>query len=190
MRRQRNDNAGGTGDAPAPGGPGGPGAPNADNQVQDIPEPGFIERWSSYLLTRFEEEDPDRYQEPGAKLRKFHRQDIPESEDSNKRPADGDAPDQQAPKRRRRRGPQARYDDLLDGDEDEDEDADDGGEPPARGPPARRVRRAARVQRANEPPAGAQNAEADDEGEEYEDEDDEDEEGENFWDLLSMATAI
>ncbi|KAG6368114.1 hypothetical protein INS49_002315 [Diaporthe citri] len=86
--------------------------------TQDIEPPGFIERWQNYLLSRFDEEDPDRYQEPGAKLRKFHPDDIPESEDKRKlkRRADGGAPGQGAPKRRRRRVPGA-LDDGLEGGE-------------------------------------------------------------------------
>ncbi|KAK2597082.1 hypothetical protein N8I77_012952 [Diaporthe amygdali] len=66
--------------------------------------PGFVERWSNYLLSRFDEEDPRRFQEPGSKLRKFNRRDIPKSYDPRKRKAEQDARDQAANQVRRGEG--------------------------------------------------------------------------------------
>lgn len=162
---------------------------DADEDI-DIEPPGFIERWSNYLLSRFDEEDPDRYQEPGAKLRKFHPEDIPESRDTRKKPkrrADGDAPGQGRPKRRRRRVPGALDDGLGDWDDgvvDDDFDGDrirsalPGGipprQPPAQVPPAG-------VPPAGAPGAGAENAGAAGQGEEAE---------ASWWDYASMAMAI
>lgn len=105
------------------------------DEDHDIDPPGFIERWSTYLLSRFDEEDPNRYEEPGARLRKFHRDDVPQSYDPRapKRGADGDAAGQGAPKRLRRRGPELGVRGAHDaGDEDVDEDH---FEPPPAGAP-------------------------------------------------------
>ena len=140
---------------------------------QDIEPPGFIERWSNYLLSRFDDEDPNRYEEPGSRLRKFHREDIPKSYNprAQKRGADGDAPGQGAPKRPRRRGPEFGVGGLLDGidDADDADDVDAGHHPPPAGEPPQGV-----------PPAGAPAAApaAADEGER------------NWWDVASMAMAI
>ncbi|KAI7774382.1 hypothetical protein LA080_008833 [Diaporthe eres] len=151
---------------------------------RDIEPPSFIERWSNYLMSRFDEEDPDRYQEPGAKLRKFRPEDIPVSEDKRrrKRDADGDAPGQGRPKRPRRRGPGVLNDGLQDGEDDDDNDGDRVRQPhaggvPARQPPPRVPPAEAPAQGA--PGAGAENAEA--AGAE--------EEG-TWWDYASMAMAI
>lgn len=156
---------------------------NADDDADDIEPPGFIERWSNYLLSRFDEEDPDRYQEPGAKLRKFHPEDIPESRDTRKKPkrrADGDAPGQGAPKRRRRRVPGALDDGLGDWDEGvlgDDYDGDRIRPAPPGGIPARQP--PPQVPPAGVPPVGAPGAGA------------AGQEGEaSWWDYASMAAAI
>lgn len=138
-------------------------------------------------MSRFDEEDPDRYQEPGAKLRKFHPDEIPESEDKRrlKRAADGDAPGQGRPKRPRRRVPGALDDGLWDGGDDEDDEDDLDGD---RGIPAREPQPQPQVPPAGVPPAGApgagaENAGAADGGQ--------GEEGEGtWWDYASMAMTI
>lgn len=171
---------------------------NGDNnngdqaQNQDIEPPGFIERWSSYLLSRFEEEDPDRYQEPGAKLRKFRPEDIPESEDprAQKRAADGDAPGQGDAKRVRLRGP-AELDDALfdEGDGIVDVGLGADGQPQDDRVPARMRGTRAGAARRGTPGAGAQNAEVADE-DEWEEEEEEEEEEATWWDYASAAMAI
>lgn len=87
--------------------------------------------WSDYLRNRFVDDDDDedddgndyRYEEPGSRLRKFDREDIPQSYDprekARKRAADEEAAKQGGPKRRRRRGPQGRS--GAGGDDDEEE---------------------------------------------------------------------
>lgn len=169
------------------------GRPQGDNQDQnadqDIEPPSFIERWSNYLLSRFDEEDPDRYQEPGAKLRKFRREDIPESVDTRKpkRSADGDAPGQGRPKRPRRRGPGALDDGLQDGGDGADDDDNDGDgdrirQPPPGGMPARDqppIVPPAGAPADGAPGTGAENAGAADQGGEQ-----------TWWDYASMAMAI
>lgn len=145
------------------------GGQNDGGQNQDIEPPGFIERWSNYLLSRFEEDDEDRYQEPGAKLRKFRPEDIPESEDPRapKRGADGDAPGQGGAKRVRRRGPAELADAMLA--EEGIHDPELAGDGP---PPGRRAAGAAR--------RGAQSAGAADE-EEGQGEGQGEEQGEGSW---------
>lgn len=148
-----------------------------------------------YLLSRFEEEDHDRYQEPGAKLRKFRAEDIPRSENPRlrKRNADDNAPGQGDPKRPRRRGPAAAArDDGLPGGEGGADDAlaRDIGQPPRAGDaPAREPQ--PRAPPAGAPPgdgapaAAAPAAEAAVGGEEEEEEEDD-----TWWDFASMAMAI
>lgn len=165
-----------------------------EDQYQDIEPPGFIERWSMYLLSRFEEEDHDRYQEPGAKLRKFRAEDIPRSENPRlrKRNANDDAPGQGDPKRPRRREPGARDGGLPGGEGGADDAmARNVGQPPRAGEaPAREPQ--PRAPPAGAPPgdgapgAEAPGAEAAVGGEEEEEE----EEEETWWDFASMAMAI
>lgn len=155
------------------------------DQDQDIEPPGFIERWSMYLLSRFEEEDHDRYQEPGAKLRKFRAEDIPRSENPRlrKRNADDDAPGQGDPKRPRRRGPAARDDGRPGGEGGADDAmARDVGQPPEAGEiPAREPQ--ARALPAEAPPGdGGPGAEAAARGEEDEDE--------AWWNFAAMTMSI
>lgn len=97
-------------------------AANDHEHNQTRSGPGRIgekfQEWSAHLVDRYNsffdddddddnDHDQDRYEEPGSRLRKFHRDRIPVSFDPRrKRDADGDDTNQGARKRLRRDGPE------------------------------------------------------------------------------------